>query len=86
MPISPPPNQEPISAPSINSLSTRISDKWQEFFSATYTGILDLQSSGTTDNRPTKRLYVGRPFFDTSLGIPIWYNGVNWIDSSGGVV
>ena len=26
---------------------------------------------------------IGYSFFDTVLGIPIWWNGVNWVDSTG---
>ena len=26
---------------------------------------------------------VGEPFFDTTLGIPIWYDGSNWVNASG---
>jgi len=96
MPISPPPNQEPINptaAVGVNYLdivknraNPKISDKWQEFFSNVYTGVLDLQLSGTTDDRPVKRLYVGRIYFDTTLNIPIWYDGEFWIDATGASV
>lgn len=49
------------------------------------------QQSGTTANRPTTRLYVGRPYFDTSLGKPIWVLSVaagvaTWCDATGAVV
>lgn len=45
--------------------------------------------SGTTANRPTQGLYVGRVYFDTSLaagvGRPIWRNAANtaWVDADG---
>lgn len=39
--------------------------------------------SGTTSNRPTTLLYVGCVYFDITLGKPIWYNGSNWVDSTG---
>lgn len=42
--------------------------------------------SGTTTGRPTAELYVGLPYFDTTLGIPIWYDGTNWIDATGATV
>lgn len=44
--------------------------------------------SGTTAQRPadTKMLWIGRTYFDTSLGIPIWWNGTDWVDATGGVV
>jgi hypothetical protein len=45
---------------------------------------------GTTANRPVKGLYIGRPYFDTSLaagnGKPIFYNGTAWVDAAGTAV
>lgn len=43
----------------------------------------DVTSSGTTANRPTVNLYVGRVYFDTTLGLPIWYSGTQWVDATG---
>lgn len=42
--------------------------------------------SGTTANRPATELLVGLYYFDTSLGIPIWYNGTNWVNATGVIV
>jgi len=42
-------------------------------------------TSGTTDQRPTT-VAIGSCYFDITLGIPIWYNGENWIDATGTVV
>lgn len=42
--------------------------------------------SGATANRPTKGLWVGRMYFDTTLAKPIWYdaNGATgWCDATG---
>ena len=41
---------------------------------------------GTTANRPTFDLQVGSTYFDTTLGIPIWYKGTVWVNSSGATV
>jgi len=48
-------------------------------------GIL-IPASGTTANRPSLKLQTGQFYFDTTLGIPIWYNGSNWINASGTTV
>jgi hypothetical protein len=42
--------------------------------------------SGTTANRPTLELQIGQPYYDTTLGIPIWYNGTVWKNASGTTV
>ena len=39
----------------------------------------------TTSNRPTVSA-IGSTWFDTTLGIPIWYNGSNWVNASGTTV
>ncbi len=59
---------------------------WQEFFGKVATLLGALTASGTTANRPIKGLFVGRTYFDTTLGIPIWYRGTAWVNASGGVV
>jgi hypothetical protein len=45
--------------------------------------LTDLTSSGTTPQRPVTRLYAGRFFFDTTLGLPIWYEGPGWVKADG---
>jgi hypothetical protein len=42
--------------------------------------------SQSTANRPTTNLYTGMPFFDTTLGKPIWWNGSAWKDATGTTV
>jgi len=44
---------------------------------------LIIPSAGTTANRPTQKLQIGQPYYDTTLGIPIWYNGTVWKNASG---
>lgn len=65
---------------------TAVTRAWQAQVSRFITAML---SSGTTADRPTSFLYVGRTYFDTSLGAagkPIWYNGTNWVDATGATV
>jgi hypothetical protein len=42
-------------------------------------------ASGTTAQRPTVGV-IGFRYFDTTLGIPIFWNGAAWVNASGGVV
>ncbi|MEE8308044.1 MAG: hypothetical protein V3R81_12315, partial [Gammaproteobacteria bacterium] len=41
--------------------------------------------SDITANRPVGPA-LGRRFFDTTLGIPIWFDGTNWVDATGSTV
>lgn len=46
--------------------------------------------NGPTANRPVESvqlpLPIGSNYFDTTLGIPIWYDGTNWVNALGVVV
>ena len=35
-------------------------------------------ASGTTEQRPTENLVVGQQYFDTTLGVPVFWNGTKW--------
>lgn len=78
MSLSPPPNQIVL-----QDANNKVNDHWQEFFTFVFKAIQAIQASGTTAQRPTKGLYIGRVYFDTTLGFPIWYNGSNWVNSAG---
>lgn len=45
-----------------------------------------LPYSGPTVDRPTVGLVDGLFYFDTTLGIPIWWYGQNWVDATGTTV
>lgn len=48
-----------------------------------------LQESGTTANRPTVNLWIGRQYFDTTINKPIYVSAVRptvWRDAAGTVV
>jgi hypothetical protein len=51
-----------------------------------FTQNVTVPPSGVSADRPTERLEVGQYYFDTTLGIPIWYDGTNWVDATGGTV
>jgi hypothetical protein len=44
-----------------------------------------LTASGPTTGRPTPS-FVGQPYFDTTLGSPVWWNGAHWVDAAGAAV
>lgn len=41
---------------------------------------------GATADRPAQSLQIGQFYYDTTLGIPIWYNGTVWKNASGTTV
>ena len=49
----------------------------------------DISNSGTTAQRPTTFLYIGKRYFDTTLGVPIALKSVGpavWVNGVGTVV
>lgn len=56
---------------------------WSPFFSAVFRILTAITQSGTTAQRPTVYLWVGREYFDSTLGFPIWYVGPGWVNSAG---
>lgn len=64
------------------------SQPWANWMSQTWQIAFDAQNSGTTAQRPTDNLYVGKPYFDTSLGTkgkPIWLgkDEATWVLADG---
>lgn len=43
-------------------------------------------NAGTTAQRPVSGLVPGLQYYDTTLGIPIWYNGTVWKNAAGTTV
>lgn len=75
-----------IGSPPNTNVDDTIGQGWAQFFNAVYNILFAITQSGTTANRPLKFLWIGRPYFDRSLGIPIWYSGTVWVNASGGIV
>ena len=46
-------------------------------------GVAFSSSAGTTAARPSTNLQVGQQYFDTTLGIPIWWGGISWVNATG---
>lgn len=45
----------------------------------------DVFPTGSTGSRPTGPV-TGQRFFDITIGLPIWWNGTNWINAAGTIV
>lgn len=61
------------------------------FMKIAFTVNFNIAESGTTVNRPADaNLRVGQPYFDTTLGKPVWVKTIGppaiWVDATGAVV
>lgn len=62
---------------------------WAGWFTIVHNIVQALSTSGTTAQRPTTGLWVGRRYFDTTLGIPIWVQSLGptvWVNATGAPV
>lgn len=62
---------------------------WAQWLTRTHNSVITIQASGLTIDRPDRLLWVGRFYFDTDLGIPIWLHSINpivWHDAAGNPV
>ena len=51
-----------------------------------FTQGMNIPDTGTTSIRPATQLQTGQFYFDTTLNIPIWWNGKHWVNASGTTV
>ena len=80
--------QMPDNEPVINA-DGKTSVAWSQWFARAHRILSAMQSSGTTADRPTTLLWIGRRYFDESLGLPVYVRSVTptvWINAAGGVV
>ena len=62
---------------------------WDQWLSYVHMTITAMRQSGTTAQRPTNMLWIGRQFYDTTLNKPVYVAAVRptvWRDASGAVV
>lgn len=54
------------------------------------TQALIIPDAGLTTDRPIDtgpiKVQIGQQYFDTTLGLPIWWNGTDWINAAGTIV
>lgn len=63
--------------------------RWLQWFDRIHAICAANQQSGDTASRPTARLWIGRRYFDETLGKPVYVKSVKpavWVDASGSVV
>lgn len=75
----------PLSVPAVAEITAgqRPLPQWQQWFSTAAMALMALTQSGTSAQRPTRGLWAGRMYFDTTLGLPIWYEGPGWVKADG---
>ena len=59
---------------------------WGQWFTRVQAIVSAAQQSGVTADRPTSVLWVGRVYFDTTLGYQIWLRSVRptvWVSAAG---
>lgn len=78
-----PPGNTPVDLQGQDGRVTKIEQGWRNFFSSVFNICNALTMSGTTTNRPIVGLWTGRMYFDTTLGKPIWFKTVGWVDATG---
>lgn len=83
----------PSKAQNIPIAPVEYSQKYQEELNNTYrlyfnqidnfTQAASVPSAGPTSDRPVKNILAGYTYFDTTLKLPIWWDGSGWINASG---
>lgn len=83
------PPSSPVDSQNIAGRVVAVNLEWRNFFVSVYNICSALTLSGTTANRPTSLLWVGRTYFDTTISRPIWVLSLGptvWINAAGAVV
>lgn len=80
------PGTSPVDIMDMNGNLVGVSSVWRNFFVSIFNVCNALTMSGTTANRPTSGLWTGRMYFDTTLGLPIWYKTAGWVNAAGAAV
>lgn len=73
--------------------SDQIPRAWVTWFTEVGNLAATAGQSGATANRPTSENFVGRTYFDTDLGYPVWISNIDattkavtWVNASGASV
>ena len=78
----------PSNSPVVDSDLTA-SAAWQAWFSRIHSIVVTGQQSGTTANRPTSQVWIGRQYWDSTLNKPVYVASVKpivWRDAAGTIV
>ena len=80
-------------AQDITAKGGKTAGPWTAWLQQLFVSARTIGQNGSTAQRPTGTiqipLFVGQPFFDTTLGIPIWVKSLNptvWVNGAGAPV
>jgi hypothetical protein len=61
---------------------------WLSWFQRVHNIVVSAYQYGTTAQRPTSGLYIGRQYYDKTLNKPVYFNALPnvWRDASGTIV
>ena len=72
-----------ISQPPFQSIlvdaDDRVQTPWAQWFSQLQPILQSVVASGPTSGRPTQTLFIGYPYFDTTIDQMVYWNGVIWV-------
>ena len=57
----------------------RVQTPWAQWFSQLQPILQSIVASGPTSGRPTQNLFIGYPYFDTTIDQMVYWNGVIWV-------
>ena len=57
----------------------RVQTPWAQWFSQLQPILQSVVASGPTSGRPTQNLFIGYPYFDTTIDQTVYWNGVIWV-------
>ena len=83
MPINTPPIQQALT---VTTTGAAWPKAWANWMSQAWAILAAVEQSGVTADRPTTNLWVGRTYWDTTLALPIFWNGTAWQDAAGNLV
>ena len=71
-------SQPPVQSTLVDA-NDRVQTPWAQWFSQLQPILQSVVASGPTSGRPTQNLYIGYPYFDTTIDQMVYWNGVIWV-------
>lgn len=84
--VPPPPTRGTVDELDARGVPVRVTRAWSVWFDRIFAVVFAVGQSGTTAQRPTQGLWIGRPYFDVNLGYKVWWNGTAWVNAGGNPV